>query len=245
MFRIFNIKFINGDYKTAYKLLSNGGLMVAPSGPGLSNIDKEKKYYTALREADFAIPDSGLMVILSRLFFNIKIKKMSGPKFFRRFIKEEFLMEDNVLFSIDPNNVESTKNKKYLNSQGIPILDEYHYEAPKYNKENIVDFKLLEILENLKNKPKYILINLGGGIQERLGLFLKKRLSYKVGIICTGAAIAFETGSQAKIPKIIDEIYLGWLARIIQNPIQFSMRFLKAIRLVYVFYLCKINQLEI
>ena len=117
-------------------------------------------------------------------------------------------MEDNVLFSIDPNNIESTKNNKYLNSQGIPILDEYHYEAPKYNKENIVDFKLLEILENLKNKPKYILINLGGGIQERLGLFLK-RLSYKVGIICTGAAIAFETGSQAKILKSLMKFIWG------------------------------------
>ena len=173
---ILNIEFIDGRYEKAINLLKKGALMVAPSGPGLSNIDREKKYYIALKESDFAIPDSGLMVILARFFNNINLKKMSGPKFFRRFIKEEFLRQDNILFSIDPNNLESNKNKKYLNSKGIPTLDEYHYEAPIYNKENIVDFELLDILENLKHRPKYILINLGGGIQERLGLFLKKRL---------------------------------------------------------------------
>ena len=69
-------------------------------------------------------------------------------------------------------------------------------------------------------------------------------LELKISIICTGAAIAFETGQQARLPIWVDKLYLGWLARIIQSPQPFLIRFLKAFRLVYVFYLCKINKLE-
>ena len=160
------------------------------------------------------------------------------------FIKEQCLKEKGLLFSVDPNVEESKINNQYLNSIGISINSINHYVAPYYNKDNIVDYTLIKKLESLEVKPKFLLLNLGGGVQERLGYFIKNNLSYKIGIICTGAAIAFETGSQAKLPKWADNFYLGWLARVIQDPKQFTMRFLKAFRLVYVFYLCKINKLK-
>lgn len=243
-FRLFNISFVNGDYNTAFARLNEGQFMVVPSGPGLSTIDKDIKYWDALKGADFAIPDSGFMVILSRILFNYRIKKLSGPKFFRMFINEKILQEKGVLFSLDPNDLESRKNREYLNSKSIPITSEYQYVAPIYDKNEVTDSKLIRILESLEVRPKFLLLNLAGGVQERLGYYIKNNLSYKIGIICTGAAIAFETGVQAKIPKLIDNIYLGWLARIMQDPRQFTVRFLKAFRLVYVFYLCKINKLK-
>ena len=243
-FEIFQINFINGIYSEAFSRLREGNFMVVPSGPGLSTIDKDIKYWEALRGADFAIPDSSLMVILARFFLNLKVKKLSGPKFFRKFVNEKILQQHAMLFCVDPNVSESKRNRQYLNSKGIPITSEYQYVSPYYKKDNIVDYKLLEILESLQEKPRFLLINVGGGVQERLGYFIKNNLSYKIGIICTGAAIAFETGSRAKLPKWIDNMYLGWLARIIQHPKLFLMRFLKAFRLVYVFYLCKINKLK-
>ena len=59
-----------------------------------------------------------------------------------------------------------------------------------------------------------MIINLGGGVQEKLGLYLKRNLNHETKIICTGAAIAFLTGLQANIPNIVDKIYMGWLWRI-------------------------------
>jgi N-acetylglucosaminyldiphosphoundecaprenol N-acetyl-beta-D-mannosaminyltransferase len=243
-FNLFKIPFTNGDYQNAYDKLLKGQFMVVPSGPGLSTIDKDEKYWNALKGADFAIPDSGLMIILARLFFNLKIKKLSGPKFLRLFLKEEVLKKQGILFSVDPSDTESKINNKYLNHLGIPMTGQQHYIAPFYNKMNISDQRLIEILESFKVRPRFILLNLGGGVQERLGFYIKNNLSYKIGIICTGAAIAFETGQQARLPKWVDELYLGWFARIIQNPKLFTMRFLKAFRLIYVFYLCKINKLK-
>ena len=143
--------------------------------------------------------------------------------------------------SASPEDLESGKGRP--KKQQFGLENSLNMAAPLYDKTEITDSKLIKILESLKVKPKFLLLNLGGGVQERLGFYIKNNLSYQLGIICTGAAIAFETGSQAKLPKWVDELYLGWLARIIQSPKQFSIRFLKAFRLVYVFYLCKINKL--
>ena len=77
------------------------------------------------------------------------------------------------------------------------------------------------------------MINLGGGIQELLGSYLKSNLDYKPSIICSGAAISFLTGQQAKIPIIFDIIYLGWLVRIIFDPHIFLPRYLKAFNFIF------------
>mgnify|MGYP003325519486 CR=1 FL=1 len=67
---------------------------------------------------------------------------------------------------------------------------------------------------------------LGGGTQEVLGSYLIKNLSFKTTILCTGGAISFFTGEQAPINNLIDRFYLGWLIRLIFNPIIFYKRYL-------------------
>ena len=99
-----------------------------------------------------------------------------------------------------------------------------------YDKSNIIDPELLAFIE--KKKPAYVLINLGGGTQEKLGAYLKKHLSYKPAIICTGAAIAFLTGRQASIPEWADRLFLGWLFRCIEKPKLYIPRYFKAFKLL-------------
>ena len=236
---LFNISFIDGDYNAAYQRLKKGELMMVPSGPGLATIDKDNKYWQAMKNSDFAIPDSGFMVLLYRLFMGQRIKKLSGAKFIKQFLNEPILTENNKLFMIDPSIEESNINRSYLNNIDIPLIKENQYVAPIYDRKEIIDYKLLKILETQKEKPKFILINLGSGVQERLGSYLKNNLSYTPALICTGAGIAFLTGAQASMPEWVDRMYLGWLSRIVQNPKIFIMRYLKAFRLVYIFYLEK------
>ena len=104
-----------------------------------------------------------------------------------------------------------------------------------YVQENIVDAKLVDILNNLATKPKLIIINLGGGVQELLGYYLKRNLNFPVSILCSGAALSFITGDQVKLPSFVDNIFLGWLYRIFHNPKRFLIRYLKAFRLIWVF----------
>jgi len=228
-----DINFVDGLYSKIFDKIKLGGFMVVPSGPGLSSIGKDLQYTEAVKNADFAIPDSGFLVFLLRWLKGIKIKKLSGFKFLNKFFKESF--QKNELFLIDPNIEESKLNNDYLNEKGIPIQKSYQYVAPMYSDKKIEDKALLETLNDLKEKPIYVMINLGSGVQEPLGYYLKQNLKFSTSIICTGAAISFLTGSQAKISPFIDKLGLGWFWRCIRNPKVFIPRYLKAFKLFFLF----------
>ena len=70
------------------------------------------------------------------------------------------------------------------------------------------DIKLLKAIK--KFKPDYIIINLGGGTQEILGMYIKKNLKFKTSILCTGAAISF-TIKHLLIILLINIILVGYL----------------------------------
>jgi N-acetylglucosaminyldiphosphoundecaprenol N-acetyl-beta-D-mannosaminyltransferase len=227
-FRFFKIKFMDGDFKDIKFLLDKGGLLVLPAAPALANIYSDKSYHKALKHADIALFDSGFFCLLLRIFKGIKIKKYSGLKFLTQFLKSLKNCSDKILM-INPSYNEQLLNKKYLKLK--KINNSNHYVAPFYNKNIINDLKLLKMIK--KDKPRYIVINLGGGVQELLGSYLKYNLDYKPSIVCSGAAIAFLTGQQAKIPLIFDKLYLGWLIRIMFNPFIFFPRYIKAFKLFF------------
>ena len=227
-FKFFKIKFMDGDFKDIKFLLDKGGLLVLPAAPALANIYSDKSYHMALKHADIALFDSGFFCLLLRIFKGIKIKKYSGLKFLTQFLKSLKNCSDKILM-INPSYNEQLLNKKYLKLK--KINNSNHYVAPFYNKNIINDLKLLKMIK--KDKPRYIVINLGGGVQELLGSYLKYNLDYKPSIVCSGAAISFLTGQQAKIPSIFDKLYLGWLIRIMFNPFIFFPRYIKAFKLFF------------
>lgn len=206
-----------------------GGLITVPAAPALVTIKKDREYYSALLKSDIVIPDSGYMVLIWNFFFKRKISKISGLDLINCFIDNAHQIKNDNFILINPSLEDGRINQEYLKEIGLPIENENLYTAPLY-KNNIQDYYLLELIE--KQKPKWVLINIGGGTQERLGLFLKENLSYSPAIVCTGAALAFKTGRQVKMPSWIDDIYLGWLARCINNPKVFVPRYLRGFKLL-------------
>ena len=226
--KIFGINFIDAKFKVIKTLLDKGGLLVLPSGPGLSTIKQNIKYHNSLKNADIALFDSGYFCLLLKILKGIKVKKFSGYKFLKKFLKH-LKRTNNKIFLIESSYKVAKINKQFLQSHKIKKI--YQYVAPIYKKNKIYDVKLLNKIN--KTKPKYIMINLGGGVQEVLGSFLKNKLNYKPSIICTGAAISFLTKQQAPISIFFDKIYLGWLIRIIFNPYIFLPRYIKALKLFF------------
>ena len=224
------IKFINLNKKDFLKIIQQPGLFVFPSGPGLATINEKKQYLKSLRNSDFVFFDSGYFVLLLRILKNISVKKFSGYLFLK-LLFNQFKKNRNIkILSVDPNSKLSTNNKLFFTNLGIPKSKLFNYISPTYNASKIKDKKLLEIANNLK--PDFIILNLGGGVQETLGFYLKKNLKKKTKIICTGAAISFFTKDQAPINKIFDRFFLGWLIRILFKPGVFLLRYLKAFKLL-------------
>ena len=235
--KIFNINFIDAKYNDVKSLLDKGGLLVAPSGPGLASIKNDIKYHASLKNADIVLFDSGYLCLLLRVIKNIKVKKFSGLLFLKKFLSNLKQKNRKKIFLVDPSKDESDTNKKYFKTLNINQI--YQYVAPIYKKGKIYDTKLLNRINKIK--PKYIIINLGGNVQEVLGYYLKKNLNYKPSIICTGAAISYFTKKQATIPDFLDKIYLGWLVRCLFNPLKFIPRYLSAFKLYFIFIYDKNN----
>ena len=223
------IKFYSGDYDQIKNEFDKGGVLVAPAASALANIDTDKQYYSSLKKSKIAILDSGFFCILLRIFRLQKVKKLSGFLFLKTFL-DNFKNQQKILF-IDPSKKSNTLNIKFLKSK--KIINFKTYIAPNYNKR-FFDLKLLNLIN--KYKPKYIVINIGGGSQEPLAIYINKNIKYNVSIMCTGAALAFMTGEQAPINKFIDKIYLGWLTRIIWNPKLYLGRILKSFKIIKFFF---------
>jgi UDP-N-acetyl-D-mannosaminuronic acid transferase (WecB/TagA/CpsF family) len=93
-------------------------------------------------------------------------------------------------------------------------------------RAGIEDPKLVSIIE--KRKPNHIIIGIGGGMQDKLGSYLKHQLTYRPGIYCIGAAPGFVTGDQIVIPMWADRFFVGWIFRIIGRPREYLTRYWKA-----------------
>lgn len=231
--RFGNIKFQDvSSFDELTPLFKKGGLLCFPSGPGLSNLYSDDKYAEALVKSDINMFDSGLLCLLLKTK-KIYVKKYSGYKFIKNlldYFKSQSI--DDFIF-IDPNNDESESNTELIDKLGIK--SKHHpYIAPIYSTHSPTDEKLLDYI-NL-HKPKYVIMNIAGGHQEKLGNWLISNATYKPVIVCTGAAIAFLTRKQAPISYTLDNLYLGWLTRCIFNPIKFVPRYLKAFYFIFIFF---------
>ena len=224
------IRFINITLNDLPEILKKNGLFLFPSAPGLASIRKQINYYNSLKQADYVFFDSSFFVLLLRIFKNIKCHRFSGYTFFKFFLKYLSTKKNTSIFLIDPKIKFSNNNKKLIKNTGVKFKNINNYIAPIYNPNNLKDLKLLKLLK--KNRPKIILINIGGGTQEVLGLYLKKNLKFRCKIICTGAAISFFTKDQAPINDFIDKNYIGWLVRFLRNPITFGSRLIYAFKLI-------------
>ena len=123
------IKFFSGTYHEIKKEFDRGGVLVAPAASALANIYADKKYYSALKQSNIAILDSGFFCILLRIFKLKKVKKLSGYLFLKTFL-ENFRNQDKIFF-IDPSKKSNLINSIYLKSQ--KIFNFNSYIAPNYN----------------------------------------------------------------------------------------------------------------
>ncbi len=223
---ILGISFFTGTIDESLDLAKKGGLVVMPSGPNLADLPFEPEYQEAVMKSDLVLLDSGFLKFVWWLRMRERLPRNSGLKFLIKLVSDLEFLKEHGSFWVMPSEEESMLNKVWLKNRGIALEDEDCYVSPIYARGQIEDQTLKDIL--LNKRPRFIVINIAGGVQEKLGYYLRCELDYKPTIICTGAAIAFLTGKQAAIPPWADRYYLGWLLRCIKAPNQYIPRYWKA-----------------
>ncbi len=226
--QILGLRFFTGNLGTAIQRMNHGGLLVVPSAPTLKDLALNTAYREALLNADLTITDSALMVLLWNVLQRDNIPRISGLAYMRELLKHDDIRAAGT-FWIMASPSSAARNVEWLRSEGIGVAKEDMYLAPIYS-DPIEDVALLGQLR--ARRPRHIVVTLGGGTQERLGLYLKRNLDFAPAIHCTGAATAFLSGDQVYIPNWADKLYLGWLFRCFSDLKRYVPRYWSARKLL-------------
>ena len=230
---ILGVNFHVGSTSAAVDAALGGGLVLAPSGPGLAaDLVESEAYREALLQADVNLTDSGFLLALWQLKTGRKLPRLSGLGYLRTLLMHPDVMAAGGTFWVMPNAEEQTIHLQWLNAQGVQVTPEDCYLAPFYPKGVIEDDSLIDRIE--QRKPRLIIVAIGGGVQERLGLSLAKRFlssPQRPGVVCIGAAIGFLSGTQVNIPPWVDHWRLGWLWRTVSSPRTYFERYFSALGL--------------
>lgn len=228
--RVLGIAFFDGTPAEAVThICEHGGVVVVPAAPALANIQRDAEYRRALLAADLAIADSGFMVLLCRYLRGRKIRRISGLKYLETLLGIETVRAR--AFLILPSRAAEEKALRWWKSSGRGPID--CYVAPVYGPR-VEDARLVALLDG--SRPDHVIIGVGGGTQEKLGLYLRDHLGYRPAIHCIGAALGFLTGDQKPIPAWADSLYLGWLLRLVRDPRLYARRFSRAFELPALIY---------
>ena len=245
------IDFFTGTAAEAVAYISkHGGLVIAPAAPSFIALQDDPDWGPAIANADLAIADSGWAVLFWRLIQREKLTRISGLALFKALLEtSEARVPKNVFFVL-PTEKAKAKTMQFARTSGYPITADDCYVAPKYQRSEVPsslgfgvagrdhrstprggveDPALLSILG--QRQPRHIVIGIGGGMQDKLGSYLKHQLSYRSAIYCIGAAPGFVTGDQVVIPMWADRFFVGWIFRLIAQPRALLPRFWSARRL--------------
>ena len=228
--RILGIDFFDGSAQAAIEIMRNGGLLVIPAAPALKDLDRNPGYRDALLNADLALTDSAFMVLIWNRLQSNPINRLSGLEYLRELLLEPDVRQPGNTLWIMASPLSAKRNLTWLAGQGITVPEDHIYTAPIYGSGPINDPALLDRLNRLC--PQHVILTLGGGTQERLGLYLKRSLVCRPAIHCIGAAIAFLSGDQVHIPVWADKYYLGWLLRSLSEPKRYIPRYWDARKLL-------------
>mgnify|MGYP001554564459 FL=1 len=172
---ILGLKFYTGDMPGLLQLTQEGGLIVVPSAPVLVQMPRDPAHRAALEGSDFALTDSGFMVLLWRFLKRERLPRISGLKYLRALVESSDFQQPGATFWVMPTAAQATGDRDWLKRKGLNVADTDCYVAPVYPAGPLSDPTLLALLE--QRRPRYIVLCLGGGVQERLGFFLRKNLS--------------------------------------------------------------------
>lgn len=233
--RILGLNFCVGDCDSAARLaVTDGGLFIFPSAPVLLELCTNQEYARAARRADYVLTDSGLMVLIWKLLTGENLPRVSGLAFLRALLQSVEGRNASSQLWVMPSLQAARRCQRFLIGLGCCVTLENFYIASHYPEGPVHDQDLLAFVN--ERRPFQIFISIGGGTQERVGLFLREHLNYRASIHCIGAAIGFLTGDQVAIPAWADRCRLGWMFRCCSNPRRFVPRYVRSFGLVWLLW---------
>jgi len=102
-------------------MLRHGGFLIAPSGTCFARLREDEVYRRAVIEADLAIADSGLMVLMWRLLRGETITRISGFKYLKHLLRKLKWEGTGEIFWVLPSERARQKLFEWSRREAFPV----------------------------------------------------------------------------------------------------------------------------
>ncbi|MBU2979944.1 WecB/TagA/CpsF family glycosyltransferase [Alteromonas sp. C1M14] len=204
-----------------------GKIIVTPNVDHINRYNKSIKFKNAYDKADIVVNDSRILKKLSNILDN-PLRYVNPGSDITKVIFEDARAKNLNICCIGASQDDIEKIKaKYQ-------IEEISHIEPSFgfiNKES----EVAEIVEQARLMPRSLFfLAVGSPRQEILAEKLKEN-GVKGVFLCCGASLLFLSGSEKRAPKLIQDLNLEWLFRLMQSPRRLFKRYI--VEGPYIFYL--------
>jgi N-acetylglucosaminyldiphosphoundecaprenol N-acetyl-beta-D-mannosaminyltransferase len=191
------IKIIKKEKSKGYYIFANTNTLVEAKNDSL--LEK------SLKNSNMNLPDGFPLALMARIKGLKNARKIGGPDFTLNFIK--YIEKNNQPCCFYGGTREQADKRKEILLKIFPRLNFLSFSEDK-------EISMMKSLN--KNKIKYLFVSLGSPKQEIWAYKNKNKIN--ATIFCVGAAIPYILEDYKRAPKIIRNLYLEWLYRLINQP---------------------------
>jgi exopolysaccharide biosynthesis WecB/TagA/CpsF family protein len=201
------------------------GVVFTPNVDHLMNLQKDPEFVKAYREADYRVCDSQILMYAAK-FLGTPIKaKISGSDLFPTFCEHHRNNPDIKIFILGgapgiPQRAQININHRI----GRDIIVDAHSPTFGFEKNEAECKKIIEMIR--KSSANVLVVGLGSPKQEKWIAKYRHQLPNIDIFMGVGAAVDFEAGHKPRAPKMVSELGLEWLYRLMSEPKRLWKRYL-------------------
>ncbi len=183
----------------------------------------DETYCRIQNEAALAIPDGKPLSLICRLRGYKDAQRVAGPDLMPEILK---LSEEKGYRHYFYGSTEETLSSLEANlKERYPRLNIVGIYSPPFRK--LTPEEDAEIMQEISRaRPDFLWVGLGAPKQERWMYEHKEKVD--AVMLGVGAAFDFHAGTAKRAPKWIQEFYLEWLYRLIQDPKRLLKRYVRS-----------------
>ncbi|HIK57432.1 MAG TPA: WecB/TagA/CpsF family glycosyltransferase [Synechococcales cyanobacterium M55_K2018_004] len=222
-----NVLNLQIDNLTTEELLQrlDSGVVFTPNVDHLVKLQHDPEFLEVYETADFRVCDSKILMYASRFLGCPLREKISGSDLFPAFYEYHRQNEDIKIFLLGAREGVAAEAQRRINEKvGRNIVVGAH--SPSFGFEKDPE-ECAQIIEMIKASGATVLaVGVGAPKQEKFISQYRAQLPTIKIFLAIGATIDFEAGNVSRAPKLLSELGLEWLYRLLAEPKRLWRRYL-------------------
>ncbi len=201
------------------------GLVVTPNVDHFVHLQKNQEFYEAYQSAEWIVCDSRIVYFLSKLLPESLPEAIPGSSFLGSFYMYHKNDKECRIFLLGAAEGVAHQAMDQINRKvGREIVIGAH--SPSYGFEKN-EAECDQIIDIINQSGATVLVIGAGGVKQEIWLArYRHRMPGVKLFMALGATIDFEAGNVSRAPKLLRDIGMEWLYRLMMEPKRMYRRYL-------------------